>query len=457
MRLAWISPFPPASSGIADYSAELLPRLASTQEIELFFEGTPAVDPDLARRFRCLPVEELVARAAAAPFDGVVYQIGNSPPHHALGYATALRVPGVVVLHEFMLHHLVRGLTLARGDGAAYREEMRYAAGAAGERAAQRLLDTHFPVDPWSYPLFERLVDRSYGVLVHNAFARERILASRPLARVEVVPMPVEAGAPPPSPEERAALKRELGLDPEAFLVATFGFVTPQKRLEPPLAAFARFRAAHPEARFAVVGEVSPHYDFGELLTRVGSEGVEVVGRCPLPRFEAWMRACDVAVNLRHPTGGETSASLLRLLGFGRPTIVNAVGSFLEVPEGASLHLPMDGFEVATLEAYFERLAREPALGEAIGSAAHRFVAEHHAPAAVAARYATALEGLFAARVEPAAAVPPLAPYERDDPWPELLARLGAELADLGLGESDPEVLAALAELLVDGDLDRGA
>ncbi len=35
---------------------------------------------------------------------------------------------------------------------------------------------------------------------------------------------------------------------------------------------------------------------------------------------------------LRHPTAGETSASLLRLLGAGRPTLVTATGSFAELP-----------------------------------------------------------------------------------------------------------------------------
>jgi len=455
MRIAWVSPLPPASSGIADYSAELLPHLAEHCELELFYEGSATVDPALAGRFRCRPVSALAGSAAGEAFDLTVYQLGNSPPHHAESYRLALARPGVVVLHEFMLHHLVRGLTLARGDAAGYLEEMRYAAGASGWRAARRLLDTHFPVDPWSYPLFERLVDRAQGVLVHNEFARSRVLASRPMARVEVVPMPSELDAAPPTPAERADLKRQLGVEPDGFLVASFGFVTPQKRLEPPLAAFARLRREVPRARFAVVGEVSPHYDFAEALSRLGGDGVQVVGRCPLARFHAWMRACDVAVNLRHPTGGETSASFLRLLGLGRPVVVNPVGAFAEVPEGACLQTPIDGFEEATLLAYFRRLAAEPRLGEAIGRSARRFAEQHHAPKLAAAAYLERLAAWAREPRDPEPVAPPLAPYDPHDPWPALIARLGGELADLGLGESDPEALAALGEMLVDLELDR--
>lgn len=444
-RIAWVGPLPPATSGIADYSADLLPELATRCDLELYHEGGEAPAGEIAARFVCRSVAELDERRAAG-YDHVVYQIGNSPPHHAATYRRALATPGVVVLHETMLHHLVRGLTLARGDAAAYREEMRYAAGRSGELAAQRLLDTHYPVDTWSYPLFERLVDRSLGVIVHSRFARHRVLASRPLAVVERVPMGIDLAATcPPAPGERARLRRALGVGDDELLVASFGFVTPQKRLEPALAAFARLRADEPRARFAIVGEVSPHYDLAELLARTGRDGVEVIGRTSGARFAEWMAATDIAVNLRHPTGGETSASLLRLLAFGRPVIVNTTGSFAEVPDGACVQVALDPAEEAMLEAAFRELAAEPELRAGIGAAARRFVEAEHGLAASAERYTEALEAISAAPSRPFVAVPPLAPWPASDPWPALLASVGGELADLGLGEADDELLAELA------------
>ena len=142
---------------------------------EVFHEGrVPPADAALAR-LPSRPVRELPA--AAAEFDLVLYHLGNSLPHHADLLDALFAAPGVVVLHEFMLHHLMRERTLAAGDARGYVEEMRYAAGESGRRAAQRLLDTHYPVDVWSFPLFERVVDRSRAVLVHSEFARARIAA----------------------------------------------------------------------------------------------------------------------------------------------------------------------------------------------------------------------------------------------------------------------------------------
>ncbi len=447
MRIAWVSPLPPSSSGIADYSATLLPHLAERHDLELFWDGERAPQAAIADRWPCQPVAELPR--AAGRFDLIVYQIGNSAPHHAESFRLALELPGVVVLHEFMLHHLVRGLTLARGDAAGYREEMRYAAGESGEMAARRLLDTHYPVDTWNFPLFERLVDRSRAVIVHNEFARQRVLSSRPLAQVGTIPMPVETGLfLPPSAAEQRARKLAFGLDPEAFLVASFGFVTPHKRLEVALPAFARLRESRPDAGFVIVGEVSPHYDFAAALARYGAAGVRVVGRTEAATFDDWMRACDVAINLRHPTGGETSASFMRLLAFGRPTIVNQTGAFAEVPEGACLHLPLDGFEESTLVAYLRALADRPALAAAVGGQARAWAVARHGAGSAAAACLELLERAAAGGLPPFVAVPPLAPYPASDPWPALLGVIGGELAELGIGESDEAVLEALATRL---------
>ena len=444
MRVAYASPLPPSGSGIADYSAELLPALAEAGlELTLFLDGRGAAAGELTRRFPVRSLSELVRRRR--DFDLLVYQLGNSAEHHAEILRLALELPGVAVLHEFMLHHLVRAVTLGRGDGEAYVEEMRYCAGETGRRAARRLLDTHYPVDTWRFPLFERVVDRSLGVLVHSEFARARVLASRPAAAVDVVPFPVDTAClRPPREEARRAARSELGIAPGDFVIATFGLVTPHKRLEPALGAFAGLRRERPEARFWVCGEVSPYFDLEAALDAGGRDGVTVTGRVDLERFHTVMRACDLAVNLRHPTGGETSASLMRLLALGVPTVVTDAGSFAELPDGAAARVAVGELEREHLLALFSRFASDAGLRAAVGRAARRWIEARHGLATTAAAYAESL-ARCARLPAPAAPAPPLARWRESDPRVALVASVGAAVVDLGLGAWEAELGAELA------------
>src|SRR6185436_17982899 len=170
----------------------------------------------LAARFPVHGARDLRGRAAARRFDAVLYHVGNNADYHAEIVRTLVEVPGVVVLHEFMLHHLVRGMTVARrgagAEGAAeYVAAMRYSYGPTGESLARRSVETGIPLDVWSFPLFERVVDASLGLIVHNATTRDRVLASRPGFPIALVPHHLSLGGlPAPESVDRATLRRTL-------------------------------------------------------------------------------------------------------------------------------------------------------------------------------------------------------------------------------------------------------
>jgi glycosyltransferase involved in cell wall biosynthesis len=449
MRVAYYSPLPPMRSGIADYSAELLPHLAEHCEIELIVDEGSRPEPELARRLPVHGHRALPGLLERGRFDAVLYQLGNNRDYHAAIYRSLFDHPGVVVLHEAVLHHLVRDLTLHAGDPEAYVREMRYAYGRTGEAMARRCVATGVPLDPWSYPLFERVVDASRGLIVHNRFTRDRVLASRPLARLAVVPHHLSLDALPEPSAEKA--REALGIAPGAFTVATFGFVTAAKRPGVLLRAFARLRSEVPHARLLIAGEVSPHFDFPAVFTPGLRAGVTVTGRLDLDRFLACMQACDVAVNLRHPTAGETSGTVVRLLGLGKPLIVNDTGAFAEIPDDCCAKVGLDETEEDLLLAYLRRLAADEPLRRRMGENARRYAVSHHSLAGSARAYAAFLRETVESGARPFRALPPLMPYPPEDLLSDLIRETSAELVDLGAGEADDdllrEVAAALAEL----------
>ena len=477
MRVAYASPLPPQRTGIADYSAELLPHLARHADIELYVDATDAnrsgERPGTAwpggDAFRVRPLAELPRRRGS--HDVVLYQLGNDARYHGGIWRMLQRVPGVVMLHEFMLHHLVREMTLVRGNQPAYLEEHRYCYGETARGVARRALDSGFPHDLWTYPLFERVVDRSLGLLVHNATTRRRVLASRPEALVGTVPHHLALDAlPDPERVRVPAVRRRLGVPEDALVVASFGFITPAKRLEVALRAFARLRRRVPRAVYVLAGGVSPYYDLDRMVPPELRPAVVTTGRLPLTELLTAMVAADVAVNLRHPTGGETSGTLIRLLGLGRPVVVSDTGAFREVPAGCCARVALDEAEEDVLTEFLVRLAEDPELRRDMGRNARRHMAEHHTLEGSAEKYAAFLrrvvEGSDGSGVAPLEPVPPLAPWAEDDVFTDVVADLAACSADLGVSANagrtrqdeeklGTDLLRGVAEALVDLGLDR--
>ena len=109
---------------------------------------------------------------------------------------------------------------------------------------------------------------------------------------------------------------------------------------------------AGPGARLLLVGAAGERFDLSRRLERLGlTDGVDRLDYVPEERMWSLMAACDVLVNLRYPTMGETSGSVIRGLSLGKPLVVSDVGWFAELPDGVVLKVPVDELEVPTLEA----------------------------------------------------------------------------------------------------------
>lgn len=467
-RVACFTPLSPVASGISYYSEELLPVLARALSLDVFVDGyAPAEGAALrAAGVRLHQGREFARAGRARPYDAIIYQMGNSPAH-AYMYDLALREPGIVVLHDVVLHHL--RLWMAVNGGRARRRD--YAAdlarlyGAAGEELARAVLRGQTPPALFDFTLVEPILDAARAVIVHNAASAERVRALRPSARVRVVPMGVPLPALPPRDEARA----RLGVAGDAFLVVSHGHVNPYKRLDVALRAFRRLLDARPDAQFLIAGSVAP--PIAQALDRqaryLGLGGrVRRLGFISPDTVDDLLSAADSCVNLRYPSAGETSASLLRIMGAGLPVLVSDAGSFRELPDGCSLKIPVGPVEEALLAEYLIALARDASLRRSIGATAQEFVAGAHSLERAARGYLDTLGELLGRDLAlpegtPAAATTPAPPPGRAQAagWLRALRRprrnpaapSGVSPAEQARGPMVDDVAAALTELRLAG------
>jgi glycosyltransferase involved in cell wall biosynthesis len=370
VRLAWLSPLPPTPSGIADYSADLLPLLAERAEVDVFcppggddIPGVPVRPPDA--------LDERVGS-----YDALFHHLGNNPFHEFV-YSAALRWPGVAVLHDFVLHHLIDRLAFVGGRGPRWHREVLIAEygeiGARLSRLAARGAHTDF--ERFLFPLNGQVAGASRAMVVHSWDVRDRMREAVPGKPVFVIPH----HAPPPPPAvvgvTAVEARERLGLPPDAFLVGHFGFITRPKQPGAVLAGFARLAASRPDARLLLVGaNQTGSRGLVRFTRKLGMErNVRFTGYVDLTQFYLYLRAADAVVNLRYPTAGETSGTFARALGEGKATIVNNLGSFAEIPADVALKVEVDEDQVEAVASQLIRLAEDPNLRRSLGNHARAF------------------------------------------------------------------------------------
>ena len=103
LRLAWVSPFPPERSGIADYSVDLVEALDGLAEVTLFANDVNTFQAPSLDHLNRWPIGTLSEKRFE--FDLPVYQMGNHLLHRKI-YQQALLNPGIVMLHELSLNGL---------------------------------------------------------------------------------------------------------------------------------------------------------------------------------------------------------------------------------------------------------------------------------------------------------------------------------------------------------------
>ena len=135
--------------------------------------------------------------------DVALYHVGNDAEAHGWIVEALRRRPGVVVLHDFVLHHLVVGLTFARGDAAGYLAAMEREAGLVGRLLAYAVLDNSCPplweTRPEDFPLAGEVLELATGLIVHSRYVEERARATGydgPIVRIPHPAWPIPAVAP---------------------------------------------------------------------------------------------------------------------------------------------------------------------------------------------------------------------------------------------------------------------
>jgi glycosyltransferase involved in cell wall biosynthesis len=400
-RIAWLSPMPPAPTGIASYSRSVLDGLQRIGFTTRRFEPIWPVKP---------------RHEATIPWHTMgIYHLGNNVRFHRDIYRHAVQTPGLVVVHDLALDDFVRGM-VAAGDmlgHRAVREGLANAPGLAGFEEAERN-------EPLRVPYVAHVARRARGIVVHSPFAESYLRTFGCRTPIFVAPHPVVERweAIEAARTHRASIRAPLESRGMRTLVGVFGDLSSSKLIDVVMAGVA---SLDPSVQLALVGRRIEGHDVDAWVRSSGiSERVTLRTEVSDDDFLRWMCAADVAFDLRSPHRGEVSGSLARAMQVGLPTVVSATGTYLDLPEGVVAFVSRGRPEPGEIAARVRRFVEDPDHLARVGEAARAHMQALDRSERTAHAYAEAIEGTLALLV---------------DPSRRALSRWAGALADLGVTE----------------------
>jgi glycosyltransferase involved in cell wall biosynthesis len=419
VRLAWFTPLPPIASGVAQYSVDALAGVVTAHDVDVFVASAAELSFAHTRHLPARSAHDFVWLHQKAPYDLVVYQLGNAGCHDFM-WPYLFQYPGLVVLHDAHLHHARAASLLSRRRSREYAAELVFNhPEVRPERAAIGVAGFAGPIS-YFWPMLRSVVLSARRVAVHNRIVAADLCESLDGTPVDVIRLgvadPLATAGPPDA--ARAQSRARLSIAPDAFVMLAYGGITPEKRITSAIHAIAAARHHHHDLRLLTVGTGPGTYDPRSVARAAGvADRLTVAGYVSDEELPSCLLAADAALALRWPTARETSAAWAQCIAAGLPTVLSDLRHLAHIPtlepRGWTVcHLESGGEPVVPvaisiditdedglLPRALRRLIADAPLRATLGVAARTYFERHHTIPQMHADYLRVLDA--------AAATPP--------------------------------------------------
>ncbi|PKQ28961.1 MAG: hypothetical protein CVT63_00135 [Candidatus Anoxymicrobium japonicum] len=377
MKIAYFSPLNPIKSGVSDYSEELLEYLGGYGKIDLFIDDYRPSNSWIYEQFNVFNYRRIFENHGKNDHDVNIYHIGNNDNHSYI-YQVCLEYPGIVVLHEPMLHHFIFSQTIGNNRVRDYLRELDYCYNSRRAEIIKSTLEERDENSWYDYPLLDRIVDSSLGVIVHSEFARAKVLEVNQCARVRRIS---HHWSPPPPDHMRTPerLRETLGFRPEDFLVGSMGYINSSKRIDALLRVIAKAKKMGYPVKLLLVGKMLSGSEVLRWIEDLDLEDdVLVSGFVDTMTFAEYLNVPDLFVALRYPSAGETSGSVIKMMGAGKPVVVSDRYAFGEFPDDCCVKVAAGENEEDELLEKLVYYMDNPDERLALGERSQRYILKHH-------------------------------------------------------------------------------
>ena len=376
LRIAFLTPWFPETSGIADYAFSLIKELSDQLSITIF-SNLNHQDQEINKKLDIS--QKLISEfeKEKEKFDLLVYQLGNNKEYHCEIYKLAKKFPGIIILHDYYLYQFIQQ-SFAKDDYYLYQQ-------ALNASLKHQKTTSENPLE--SYPMCEDIVENSLAVVVHNQWIRQQLAS---FTHVQVIPHGADLNLPRLTDHQQSVLRKSLNIGKEEYILGMFGFVNSTKRFTSIVQAIAKLYHKNFPIKLLIVGEIQgDEINLEGLCQRwdIPTNLFHLTGYVDDLKFVELLNLCDIYIGLRKPSMGETSGPLMKALALGKPCIVSDYQQFSQLPDNICLKIMANRFEVEHLTACLEALLKNPELRQTMGQNAEDYIRQYSSYEKAASQY----------------------------------------------------------------------
>ena len=383
MKIAWYTPFS-AHSAIGHFSKMVVAALRNL-DLEVQIVRSELRTPDIrstesqadAEKLRWASDFDRSVKAQLAPYDLVVYNVGDHYDYHAYCYRHQSQAPGLTILHDYSLHSAMNHHCHLESDNGTYRDNLGAEWGEPALAAYDRALASGDHNDWWQngisqFPTYRWALRETLAVVTHATFYRDAV-ANRLGCPVTTIPLAYDSPCQGDISSNR---------DPnDKLTLLTVGAVNANKRYEATIQAIAESELLRNRIRYRIVGAINDsgkHRIEAALKAQSHEVDVTLTGNVDRDTLERELVNADAMVCLRYPALEGASASVVEALLTGKPVIVCRTGCYAEIPEDLAFHVAPDD-EVNQLSAVLHNLVNDYDTAQERGRRACKWARARHA------------------------------------------------------------------------------
>ncbi|MGB8452463.1 MAG: glycosyltransferase [Anaerocolumna sp.] len=363
-KIAIVTPWPNQKTGIANYVYKLIPYLSEYYEIDIFVDNSSKemlLDNKYGSLYNIEALDELHKE-----YKEIIYQIGNNSDFHIKIYEYLQKYQGIAEIHDFILHHFFYHSYYLKNKVYKYKEALEIGYGEKGLEHYNNIKSGIETPDENKFPMSQTICNSSRVTIFHNHWSKNQIQNNKTF----VIPhacFDKEVFLENDKKHINDKLSNKIKRKENDLIIGCFGFVNANKRPEKVIEAVSNLIKKGHNLKLTFYGK-SDNEDINNIIKeKMLTDNIFITGYLDKGEYEIGLEMCDIIVNLRYPSMGESSGTLCEAFKYGKPVLVSNINQYKEFPDEVCWKVDVNEYEVALIEAMLEYLINNEDVRNALG------------------------------------------------------------------------------------------